>query len=51
MKYLKLALAAAALALSTGATAQTKPPSGGKLTRWEQYSQALLSANEFFYID
>jgi hypothetical protein len=25
--------------------------SGGALTRWEQYAQVLLSANEFLYVD
>ena len=26
------------------------PPEGG-LTRWEQYAQVLLAANEFLYLD
>ena len=26
-------------------------PTGEKLTRWEQYTQVLLSANEFLYVD
>ena len=25
-------------------------PAGSRLTRWQQYCQALLSANEFMYI-
>ena len=24
---------------------------GERLTRWEQYAQALLAANEFLYVD
>jgi hypothetical protein len=28
-----------------------EPPAGEKLTRWEQYAQVLLSANEFLYVD
>ena len=27
-----------------------EPPANGQLTRWQQYCQALLSANEFMYI-
>jgi len=27
------------------------PPAAALLTRWEEYSQALLSANEFLYVD
>ena len=27
-----------------------KPPANGQLNRWQQYCQALLSANEFMYI-
>ena len=27
------------------------PADGAKLTRWEQYAQVLLSANEFLYVD
>ena len=26
-------------------------PAGEKLTRWEQYAQVLLGANEFLYVD
>ncbi|MCW3097042.1 MAG: Protein of unknown function (DUF1553)/Protein of unknown function (DUF1549)/Planctomycete [Chthonomonadaceae bacterium] len=45
--------------LSTGAVQSapvpisTKPaaPSAARLTRWEEYSQALLSANELLYVD
>jgi hypothetical protein len=26
-------------------------PAGAGLTRWEQYAQVLLAANEFMYVD
>ena len=32
-------------------SAEGPPPSGVSLTRWEQYAQVLLSANEFLYVD
>ena len=33
------------------AAAKPAPPKPALLTRWEEYSQALLSANEFLYVD
>ena len=30
---------------------KSPPAPGDKLTRWEQYAQALLAANEFLYVD
>jgi len=38
------------LALAKSFLAQEKQP-GDRLTKWEQYAQALLGANEFLYID
>jgi hypothetical protein len=32
-------------------SAKPAAPSAARLTRWEEYSQALLSANEFLYVD
>ena len=37
--------------LALGLAYLSGPDGGAKLTRWERYAQALLSANEFLYVD
>ena len=37
--------------LSLGLAFLSSPADDEKLTRWEQYAQVLLSANEFMYVD
>ena len=37
--------------VSLGLAFVSSPADDEKLTRWEQYAQALLAANEFMYVD
>ena len=50
LAFLQTSPPSATVQTASGSTSKP-PPSGSRLTRWEEYAQILLSANEFMYVD